>query len=103
MNLIKNAQITTEDINLAEKAFGPDIGAIRGKITRRATVPAFSSVVEIPAELLSIQEEVILSIDGLNVNSLKFLTSILHDIIYRTGQYIAEANAEDYVECMSEV
>ena len=31
MNLIKNAQITTEDINLAEKAFGPDIGVIKGK------------------------------------------------------------------------
>ena len=26
MNLIKNSKVTTEDINLAEKAFGPDVG-----------------------------------------------------------------------------
>ena len=34
MNLIKNSKITTADINLAEKAFGPDVGEIKGKTTR---------------------------------------------------------------------
>ena len=34
MNLIKNARITTNDIILAEKAFGPDVGEIKAKTTR---------------------------------------------------------------------
>ncbi len=45
----------------------------------------------------------ILSIDGLSVNSLKFLTTISHDIMYRTGQYIKEARAEDYEKSMDEI
>ena len=37
------------------------------------------------------------------MNGLKFLTSISHDILYQTGQYVAEAKADDYIKCMDEV
>ena len=33
MNLTRDVKITTADIGLAEKTFGPDIGAIGGKTT----------------------------------------------------------------------
>eukprot|EP00957_Ditylum_brightwellii_P154026 11723142-Ditylum_brightwellii.AAC.1 len=33
MNLIKSNKVSTEDVNLAKKAFGPDVGAIKGKTT----------------------------------------------------------------------
>ena len=103
MNLIKNSKITTADINLAEKAFGPDVGEIKGKTTRSKPKVSESNIIEIPPELLAIHEEVILSIDGLSVNGLKFLTTISHEIGYRTAQYISEARAEDYKKCMDEV
>jgi hypothetical protein len=35
MNLIRNNKVTTKDVNLAIKAFGPDVGNIKGKTTRR--------------------------------------------------------------------
>ena len=38
MNLIKNSEIITEDVNLAEKAFGPDVGAIKSKTIRSKPV-----------------------------------------------------------------
>ena len=85
MNLIKIAKITMEDINLVEKAYGPDVGSIKAKTTRTAPTPAFSNIIEIPSELLHIQEEITLSMDGLTVNSLIFLTAISHDLYYRTG------------------
>ena len=103
MNLIKNMEITTEDVNLAEKAFGPDVGSMKGKSTRKSSIPAFSNVIEIPRELLSVNEEIILSIDGLNVNTLKFMTSISHDIYYRTGQYLINATAKEYEKLMDEL
>ena len=103
MNLIKNMEITTEDVNLAEKAFGPDVGSMKGKSTRKSPIPAFSNVIEIPRELLSVNEEIILSIDGLNVNTLKFMTSISHDIYYRTGQYLINATAKEYEKLMDEL
>ena len=62
------------NINLVEKVFGPNIEAIKSKTTKRAPTPIFSNVIEILKELLFIQEEVVLQIDSLSVNSLKFLT-----------------------------
>ena len=103
MNLIKNLKVTTADINLAEKAFGPDVGEIKGKTTRSKSKVAESNVIELPPELISIHEEVILSIDGLAVNTLKFLTTITHEILYRTGQYIKNARAENYETCMDQI
>jgi hypothetical protein len=34
INTITNNPVTTKDIKIAEKIFGPDIGALKGKTTR---------------------------------------------------------------------
>ena len=103
MNLIRNNEVTTDDINLATKAYGPDIGAIKGKTTRSRTTPVTSSKIEIPEELINVQKEVALSIDGLNVNSLNFSTTISQDIYYRTAQYVQQRKAHIYEKCIQEI
>jgi hypothetical protein len=103
MNLIKNNEVTTTDVNLAEKIFGPDIGAIKGKTTRSKPTPVTSNLVEIPDELLNIQEEMTISMDGLTVNSLKFLSTIAHDLFYRTAQYVPKPVASVYEKCIDEL
>jgi hypothetical protein len=54
MNLIRNNVVTTEDLNLATKAYGEDIDAIKGKTTRKRPAPVASNLVEIPEELLEV-------------------------------------------------
>ena len=93
MNLIRDAKITNTDIDMIEKTFGPDIDPSQ----------AVSNRIGIPPELLSIHKEVILSIDGMSVNLLECLTTITHNIMYRTGLYLAEVNTENYEKCMSEI
>ena len=88
---------------MAEKAYEPDIGAIEGKTTIRKPKIAIDDMIEIPQEFISIHEEVTLSIDGMTVNSLKFLTTISHEIGYRTCQYLAEARAENYEKFLNEI
>ena len=80
MNLIRNNIVTTEDVNLAEKAFGADVGNVKGKTTRSRPAPVISNIVEIRDELLEVQKDVTLSMDGMMVNSWNFLTTILHKI-----------------------
>ena len=70
MNLIKNSGTSSKDVTLAEKAFGPDIGALKGKTTRKRLIPVFSSVIDIPTELLRVNEEVEISLDGSQINGL---------------------------------
>jgi hypothetical protein len=41
--------------------------------------------------------------DGLTVNSLKFLSTISHDLYYRTAQYLAKPVASIYEECFDEL
>jgi hypothetical protein len=103
LNLIKNNQVTTDDVNLATKAYGPDVATIKGKTTRRKPTPVTSNLVEIPDELLRVQEDLTLSMDGLTVNSLKFLSTISHDLFYRTAQYVAKPVASIYENCIAEL
>ena len=52
MNLVKDCPITTEDVRLAEKIYGPDVGTIKGKTTRRKPTPVVKDEIEIPKELV---------------------------------------------------
>ena len=103
MNLIRNNIVTTADVNLATKVFGPDIGSIKVKTTRRKPTPVVSNIIEIPDELLELQKDLTLSLDGMTINSLKFLTTISHDLMYRTAQYVQRNNAMNYESCMDEI
>jgi hypothetical protein len=59
--------------------------------------------VEIPDKLLDIQKDLTVSMDGLTVNSLKFLSTISHDLYYRTAQYVVKPVASIYKECIDEL
>jgi hypothetical protein len=39
MNMIKNHRVTSNDIKIAVKSFGPDIGTLKGKTTHRKPLP----------------------------------------------------------------
>ena len=53
-NLFKNCPVTTEDIILADKLFGPDISTLKGKSTKASPAQVISDEIEVPDELLKI-------------------------------------------------
>jgi hypothetical protein len=104
MNLIRNNKVTTKDVNLAVKAFGPDVGNIKGKARRRRPTPVSNNIIEIPDELLEVQRDVVMSMDGMTVpSSLIVLTAISHEIFYRTAQYVQTNTAAIYEKALDEV
>ena len=46
MNAIKNNPVTTEDVDIAEKIFGPDVATLKGKTTCPAPVPVIEDRIE---------------------------------------------------------
>ena len=76
MNTINNNPVTTDDIKIAEKTFGPDIGTLKGKTTRLKPLPVMNDYIEIPKELIRAQRKVTLCMDGMKVNGQSFLTTI---------------------------
>ena len=45
---------------------------------------------EIPEEFMEVQQDLKVTMDGLTVNPLKFLSTISHEIYYRTTQYVTK-------------
>ena len=103
MNLIKNNPITIKDIELMKKIFGPNVGTIKGKTTRRRPTPVIEDLIDIPRELKMAQQKVTVAIDGMTVNSLKFLTSIALNLYYRTAQYLRNSTASDLKDVIAEI
>ena len=62
MNLIRNNTVTTEDIQLAEKTYGSDLGGIKSKSTRSNPLPVKNQVITMPDDLLQVNEEITLGV-----------------------------------------
>jgi hypothetical protein len=75
-NTIKIIPITIDAINIAEKVFGPDARALKGKTTREKPVPVVSYYVEIPKERFYNHQCVVLCMDGMKINGVQFLKTI---------------------------
>ena len=52
LNMINNNPVTTDDIKIAEKSFGPDIGTLKGKTTRRKPLPVVNDYISISPNAL---------------------------------------------------
>ncbi|KAL3936840.1 MAG: hypothetical protein SGBAC_007929 [Bacillariaceae sp.] len=51
LNVIKNMPVTSEDLGLAEKIFGPDISTLKGRSTRTTPDAVIEDFMEIPPEV----------------------------------------------------
>ena len=102
-NMVKNLPITIEDIKIAEKIFGPDVGALKGKTTRQKPAPVVSDYIEIPKELMYNHQNIILCMDGMKINGVVFLTTISRNIMYRTAEWIQHQTPEAYRSVLDNV
>jgi hypothetical protein len=102
-NAIHNLPVTIEDINIAEKIFGPDIGALKGKTTRKKPTPVIEDYIEIPPELIHNHQHVTLCIDGMFINGVPFLTTVSRHIQYRTVQPLVNQSASAYRSALDEI
>jgi len=96
MNGIRNNPIMIEDINIAEKIFGPNIGSLKGKTTRMKPSPVIEDFIEIPSELIEKQRNVVLCIDVLKINGIPFLSSVSRNILYRTCEWTKHQTSSAY-------
>ena len=103
MNMIKNCPVTTKDIDLAEKIFGPDIASLKGKRTWCKLTPVVQDIIEIPHELMEAQQDIDLCFNTLYINKLPFLVTVSKCILYCTIKWLPDETSASYAKALKTV
>ena len=87
--MISNCNIMRQDILMAEEIFGPNLGSVKGRTTRRPTkhVNITSKVLE---EILNKYRDVRLAIDIIAINKIPFMVSMSRNIHFGTAELIRD-------------
>jgi hypothetical protein len=83
MNQIKNCPVTITDVTNATKIWGPDLGALKGKTTRRTPPRVRQDEIDIPPELKARFDDVILCVDLMYAQGIPILSTIDKMIRFR--------------------
>mgnify|MGYP002176679840 FL=1 len=103
MNIIKNCPVTVDDINIAEKIFGPDVSSLKGKSTRQKPKTVREDLIEIPKELISQHRNIELCMDTMYVNECGMLTAIDRTIKFRSLVPIETRQHEEYFRALDKI
>ena len=93
MDLIRNNPVTNKAVQWSTKIYGPDIGQLKAKTNRRRPNHGVDTSIYIPDELLEVQKDVTIEMDGLKINGIKVLSTISLNIYFRTMHYIPNTTA----------
>ena len=95
--------MTREDILIAEKIFGPDLGSLKGKTVRRGTDHVEVASVPVPADLMSEYRTVIIGADIMFVNKLPFFVTISRNLKFGTAVLITDQKHATLVKAVRDV
>ena len=102
-NLLPNCPVTREDVLIAEKIFGPDVGSLKGKTVRQGTEHVDISAIPVPSELMSEYRNVIIGADIMFVNKLPFFVTISRNIKFSTAALIVDQKHDTLIKAVRDV
>jgi Reverse transcriptase (RNA-dependent DNA polymerase)/Zinc knuckle len=89
--MLANCPVTREDIIVAEKIYGPNLGGLKGRTTRHASPTSDDiKITGVPAEILKAHGDVTLSIDLMFVNKIPFLITISKGIKFGSATHLQD-------------
>jgi hypothetical protein len=83
-NLIRNLDVTRDDIRAANDIFGPNLGSLYGKTVRRTPVRVQSEITGVPSDIIDKHRDVVLGIDILHINKVPFLVTTSRNLHFGT-------------------
>jgi hypothetical protein len=81
---IMENDVTLADIEVAEKIWGPNIAALKGKTIRTTPPPVVQDFVEVPKDIMENNKEVTLAMDVFFVNHIPFLLTVSRNLGFTT-------------------
>jgi len=102
-NMIKNCPVTLDDINSAEKIWGKDDAALKGKTVKEKPTPVTRDIVKVPREFMKLHNQVSLSIDIFFVNKIAFFLSLSKVIYYTATSHLVDCKIDTIFKAFKEM
>ena len=95
--------VTPRDVLIANKLFGPDVGALKGKTTRRGPPIVDSPVSVDTTSILKYYGEFTLCVDLMYVNKVVLLVTLSRNIKFGTMEAVADRKEATLLKCIKGV
>jgi hypothetical protein len=95
--------VTVQDINVALKIWGKNIAALKGKTTRRKTIPVARDYVKVNLELMKLHKEVFLTTDIFFVNKNTFFLTLSRKITFTAVNHLADRKVPQIFKAFKEI
>ena len=100
---LPNCPVSPQDVLIANELFGPDVGSLKGKTTRRAP-PIVDSPVSVDlTTILKHYGEVTLCVDFMYVNKVPLLVTLSRNIKFGTMEAVADRKEATILKCIKGV
>ena len=87
-NQIKNCPVTVEDVKICQKIYGPDVYALKGKTVRHKPRVVINDYLDIPRELISAHQGIILFADVMFIDGVPTMVTLSKNVRLITITYI---------------
>ena len=94
-HLIPNSPFTSHDVRRAEQIYGPDLGKLKGKTTRRNPPTVDHVMQQCPDTIIERYGNVMLSADIMHVNGIPFFVTQSHHLHFGTVDVLPSLQAVD--------
>ena len=101
--MIPNCTITRQEILRAEDLFGPNLGKVKGNITRCPTQHVNITRSKIPSEILEKYGKVTLAIDIMAINTIPFMITTPRKIHFGTAKLIWDKTKKTLITSIQQV
>ena len=100
---LPNCPVSPRDVLITNELFGPDVGSLKGKTTRRAP-PIVDSPVSVDlTTILKHYREVTLCVDFMYVNKVPLLVTLSRNIKFGTMEAVADRKEATILKCIKGV
>ena len=103
MNTIHQCPVSINDVDIAEVIFGKDVGALKGKSTRKKPAPITRKFLDIPKVLIQMHQNIALCMDIMHVNGMPFLTTVSKNLLYRTASRLSSLDSDKYLAALKAI